>query len=99
MKTFNLQTPGIFREIKRIRSDLPQICLCGNREALVEGVLGILEYDSARIRLRSGKTCVTFSGRDLYLLMLNPHAAVVCGIIVNVDLSGETSAESGKNHD
>ncbi|MBQ3141210.1 MAG: YabP/YqfC family sporulation protein [Clostridia bacterium] len=99
MKTFNFRPPIIFREIKRIRSDLPQICLCGNREALVEGVLGILEYDSTRIRLRSGRTCVTFSGKELYLRMLNPHAAVVCGIIADVDLSAGPITEAGKRHD
>ena len=98
MKTIPIPTPGIFREIRRIRSSLPQICLSGNEEALVEGVLGILEYDSDRIRLRTGKISVTFTGRNLYLRCLNPSTAVVCGTIIDIDLSAGLYERKDASH-
>lgn len=94
MKKRKTTKPGLFREIEQLKSPLPQICLSGNGEALVEGVLGILEYDSHKIRLRTGKLSVAFLGTGLFLRCLNPHTAVVSGKIETVDLCSGTAASA-----
>lgn len=86
---------NIFRETEMLRSDLPQICLSGDCEAYVEGVLGILEYDAQRICLRTGRQSVTFLGTELFLRCLNPQTALVCGRIRQVELNRRSEASGG----
>lgn len=64
-----------------------QIELSGNREAFVEGVLGVLEYDDTRIRLNTGSLVVEFSGAALTISTLQMEQAVIRGEILSLSFS------------
>ena len=62
-----------------------QIELSGNREAIVDGCHGILEYDENTIKLATGKMSVKFSGRGLQIKVLTPDSAVIEGFISKIE--------------
>jgi len=62
-----------------------QIELSGNREAIVDGCHGILEYDENTIKLAAGKMSVRFTGRGLQIKVLTPDSAVIEGFISNIE--------------
>lgn len=64
---------------------MPQIELSGNREAVVEGCQGILEYDENIIRLSTGKMSIRFTGRNLQIKVLTHTSAVVDGFITGIE--------------
>lgn len=57
----------------------------GNREAVVEGCRGILEYDENIVRLQAGKLTVRILGRGLTLRNLRRDSAIVSGFITSVE--------------
>lgn len=64
---------------------IPQLQLSGNREAVVEGCQGILEYDENIIKLNTGKMSITFVGRGLQVKVLTHDSAVVAGFITGIE--------------
>ncbi|MBC8570861.1 YabP/YqfC family sporulation protein [Oscillospiraceae bacterium NSJ-54] len=66
-------------------SALPQIELSGNREAVVEGCQGILEYDENVIRLSLGRMMLRFCGRNLQLRCMAAESVVVEGYIMSME--------------
>lgn len=64
---------------------LPQLELAGNREAVVDGCQGILEYDENVIKLTTGKMGIRFTGRDLQVKVLTHDSAVVTGFIKGIE--------------
>lgn len=62
-----------------------QMELAGNREAIIDGCQGILEYDENVIRLAVGKMSVKFTGRGLQIKVLTHNSAVVEGYIANIE--------------
>lgn len=66
-------------------SGIPQIELAGNREAIIDGCQGILEYDDNIIKLTTGKMSVKFTGRGLQLKVLTHDSAVIEGFISNIE--------------
>lgn len=75
--------------------DLPQdtvsgyahIELSGNREAIVEGCQGVLEYGDSVIALNTGKLTVRICGCELTIVSMQNGQAVIKGIITGVDYS------------
>lgn len=61
-----------------------QIELTGNREAVIEGCQGVLEYDETRIKLATNQMSVQFDGRNLQLKVLTHSSAVVEGFITGI---------------
>lgn len=61
--------------------------LCGNREAIVDGCKGVLEYDDTVIRLNTGKLVVRFTGSDLCINTYNMDTAIIQGNILSIDYS------------
>lgn len=57
----------------------------GNREAVIEGCRGILEYDENIVRLQAGKLTVRILGRGLALRNLRRDSAIVSGFITSVE--------------
>ncbi|MBS6860123.1 MAG: YabP/YqfC family sporulation protein [Clostridiales bacterium] len=55
--------------------------LLGNREAVVEGCQGILEYDDDVVRVRAGKLVVRFTGRNLKIRCMTADSLVVDGFL------------------
>lgn len=91
------EKPSLQEQATRITRmlDLPggtfggcQIELSGNREAIVDGCTGILEYDENSIRLAAGKLQVRFSGRGLQVRALTHSSAIVEGYILHMDFDG-----------
>lgn len=66
---------------------LPQMELSGNREAVVEGCQGILEYDENVVRLATGKMSIKFTGRNLQIRVLTHDSAIVEGFIVSIEFT------------
>ncbi len=57
----------------------------GNRQAIVEGCKGILEYDQEVIRLHTDTGILRFCGRNLSLNCLTEDSAVVSGYIMSIE--------------
>jgi sporulation protein YqfC len=66
-------------------SGVPQIELGGNREAVVDGCQGILEYSEDSIKLAAGKLNMRFAGRELQLKVLTHDSAVIEGYITSIE--------------
>lgn len=73
--------------------DLPQdavsgyahIEISGNREVIVEGCQGVLEYGDCVISLNTGRLTVRISGCELTIISMQNGQAVIKGIITGVD--------------
>lgn len=63
----------------------PHLEFYGNREAVVEGCRGILEYDEDIVCLNMGKTNIRFMGRGLELRNFTDHSVVIDGFILSVE--------------
>lgn len=68
-------------------SGLAHIEACGNREIMVDGCKGVLEYNDCCVRLNTGRLIVRISGCSLTITMLRNGQAVICGDITGVDFS------------
>lgn len=66
-------------------SNLCQMELSGNREAVVDGCQGILEYDENRIVLQTDKMNLRFTGRGLQVRVLTHTSAIVEGFITGIE--------------
>lgn len=66
-------------------NSVPQIELSGNREAVIDGCQGILEYDENVIKLATGKMSIKFTGRELHIKVLTHDSAVVDGFITGIE--------------
>ena len=65
-----------------------QITLAGNREAVVDGCRGILEYSDEVVRINTGQMTVRFTGRALEIRSLTARQAVISGFFTSLDFSG-----------
>lgn len=59
--------------------------LYGNRRAVVEGSGGVLEYDPQQIRIRAGRFCIRFSGRNLCIRCMTGNSMVIEGFIAGIE--------------
>ncbi len=59
--------------------------LCGNREAVLEGCSGIVEYTQEIVRVKTGKFITKFSGRELEIKCLQSDSLVVQGFILAIE--------------
>lgn len=60
----------------------------GRREASIDGLCGVLEYDGERIRLSAGKEEIVFCGKGLSIDVFDLGQAVIRGDIENVRFCG-----------
>ncbi len=66
----------------------PHLELIGNRECVVEGLKGIVEYHPDKIKIDLGKYCVSFLGDGLYINSFTHEGATVEGTILSVSFEG-----------
>ncbi len=59
--------------------------LNGNREAVVEGCCGVLEYDDGVVRVKTRRQVIRFTGRGLVIRCLTADALVVAGYITGIE--------------
>ena len=64
-----------------------QIELSDDREALVDGCRGVLQYDSDVIRLSTGRLVLRFTGHDLMIRAMQQEQLLISGTILSVDFS------------
>lgn len=57
----------------------------GNREVVVEGCRGVLEYDTDVVRVRAGRMTLRFTGRCLVIRCLTADSLVVEGFITGIE--------------
>ena len=76
---------GMLQSPQGLFSNPLQIGIEGNREAVVDGCKGVLEYNENRIRLQTGKMIVQFSGHDLQIRSMTDKQAVVQGYITALE--------------
>lgn len=57
----------------------------GNREVVVDGCNGILEYDTEIVRIKTGKLIVKFCGRGLTIKCLTADSLVVEGFVTGIE--------------
>lgn len=57
----------------------------GNREAVVEGCGGVLEYGDDVVRVKAGKMVLRFTGRGLEIKCLTADSLVVVGFITGIE--------------
>ena len=75
----------------------PTVELTGNRRAVVDGCDGILDYEETQVIFRAGRLTLCFTGRGMKLVKLTDTAAVIEGIIHQVEyLYGEAPARPRK---
>ena len=82
------ERPGLaklFEVPQNALSGVAQIEIAGNREAVIDGCQGILEYDENVIKLSAGRMSIRFSGRGLQIKVLTHDSAVVEGFITGIE--------------
>lgn len=57
----------------------------GNREVIMEGCRGVLEYDTDVVRIRTNRMTVCFTGRSLVIKCLTVDSLVVEGFITGIE--------------
>lgn len=62
----------------------PTIELLGNRQMLIEGCRGILEYDDGYVKINGGRYAVTVLGEELELKNLTDRSCTVSGRIDSI---------------
>lgn len=65
----------------------PCIELSGNRELLIEGSKGVLEYASDTIRVNTAGMILTVNGRDLNLRCISDSALMIDGFITSLSFA------------
>jgi len=77
--------PDVFDIPGSALGGITHIEMAENREAVVDGCQGVLEYDDSVIKLATGKMVVKFIGRGLQINVLTRDSAVVTGFITSVE--------------
>lgn len=68
-------------------SGYAHIELCGNKEAIIDGCQGVLEYSDSVIALNTGRLTVRICGCELTVVSMQDGQAVIKGIITGLDYS------------
>ena len=56
-----------------------------NKEVIIEGSKGILQYDENVIKINMGKMVTMFCGRNLSLKCLDVDSLVISGFIISIE--------------
>lgn len=65
----------------------PCVELSGNREALIEGSRGVLEYTPETVRVNTVGMMITVSGRELNLRCISASALIIDGFITGLEFT------------
>ena len=64
--------------------DEPKIEMLGNREMIVEGCKGVVEYGETLIKLSLGENVLSLSGDNLVIKSFDSSIAVITGQICDI---------------
>ncbi len=73
--------------------NLSQIQIIGNREMVIEGYKGILEYDDNLLRIRVKGMCLSVWGSDLQLKCMNDENVIITGSLAQIEFLTESSRQ------
>ena len=57
----------------------------GNREVILEGNKGVVEYGDTSIKINTGKYMIAFSGRGLHIKCMTDCDIVIPGFITSIE--------------
>ncbi len=66
-------------------NSLPCIEFSGNREVVIEGSRGVMEYSTDCIRINTGGMVLAIGGRGLNLRCISDSALIIEGFILSVE--------------
>ena len=65
----------------------PCIELSGNREVLIEGSRGVLEYSPETVRVNTSDMIISVFGRGLDLRCISESALIIEGFVTRIDFT------------
>lgn len=65
-------------------ADEPKIEMLGNREMIVDGCKGVVEYNETLIKLSLGESVLSLSGDNLIIKSFDSSVAVISGQICDI---------------
>lgn len=77
----------VFDMPKILKPSVPHIETEGNREVIIDGCKGIMEYDDGLIKLNAGSLTVTFKGADLTIRAYSESQSMITGDIVSIEFA------------
>ena len=57
----------------------------GNREVIIEGSRGVVEYSETSIKINTGKYIISFQGRGLHIKCMTDCDIVIHGFITSIE--------------
>lgn len=70
---------------KEIATNIPKLVLIGDRELILEGLQGLLEYESHTVRVSLGKQVLTVKGNALNISYITIGQIHINGQIFSVE--------------
>ncbi len=70
--------------VSEIFVDEPKIEMLGNREIIIDGCKGVVEYDEILIKLSLGENILSISGDNLVIKSFDSSVAVITGQICDI---------------
>ena len=83
--SFGDRLSGVLQLPVNVVEGLPQMEVMGNKEAVIEGCDGVLEYNENVVRLSTGKLVIKFMGRGLILKCMTDTGVIVTGYITSIE--------------
>ena len=65
----------------------PHFEMNGNREIIIEGSKGILQYDESVIKINMGNMITSFYGRNLTIKCFTTESLIIEGFIVSIEFT------------
>lgn len=79
---------GVMTELSgKASNNVPYIEFLGNREAVVDGCKGVLEYTESGIALNAGSCVLHFFGQNLTIRAYAESQTEICGEIQSVEFT------------
>lgn len=63
----------------------PRIEVISNRNVIIDGCDGIIDYDDERVSVKLGRIKADITGKKLRLKMLTENSAVIEGYVRNIE--------------
>lgn len=73
--------------LSEIFVDEPKIEMLGNREIIVDGCKGVVEYGENLIKLSLRESVLSLSGDNLIIKSFDSNIAVICGEICEISFT------------
>ncbi|MBR2715505.1 MAG: YabP/YqfC family sporulation protein [Ruminococcus sp.] len=71
--------------MQNLFSQMPQFVFDGNREVVIEGSKGVLEYSENIVRINTNISVVCFEGKHLNLRCISPSELIIDGFITKIE--------------